>query len=165
MKAKLKFDKDRKKQIFCIIYENDEWVKIEKKLKELGLEKGKTSMLWGKNNLSCEFYRESDHELLSAFLESFKTKIEDLNITLIDNINRPFCKYRTFNIAIFRIIPTNNVVEVELDDLLTIDQFNGICRVIVKLYEFIFSIAMEIEVNIRIKNVKVEEEVKQLCAK
>jgi nitrogenase molybdenum-iron protein alpha/beta subunit len=125
--------------------------KINELLEDLGLEIRETKNLWGLNK-SCKFYRENDKELYNK-LHNALTKIrfyDDYEIDYIDDINRYGIyidgKVITINLAIFRII--DNDIEIEINKLLNVIEYNVIVYVISKILEEMLNLVENNETEI-----------------
>jgi hypothetical protein len=133
------------KPYFLIKYEVGEWEEIEKKLQSIGLQKAKISNLWG-IGIACEAYRETNEDMLRYLKQTLKNNTyywkDDLNYPFYDN-------YGYINISIFRIIPTNNMVQAPLPKFLTIRELNQLVENIKGCLEILLNIAINEEVEVK----------------
>jgi len=148
MKYKLFFDKSSCKNYFVLKYEDGEWEQVKSKLEELGLERRRTENLWGKG-LMAEFYKESNEEL-KRMLESCEYVNVGRNVYYCDDINSSFYSNGRVNIAIFRVVPANGEVKAEVDNFLTVNDFRKIIIGLKSVFQMLFNIVTEKEVEIKI---------------
>jgi len=148
MKFKLFFDKNSSKNYFVLKYEDGEWEQVKSKLEELGLERRETENLWGKG-LTAEYYRETNEEL-KRMLESCEYVNVGRNVYYCDNINSSFYNNGNVNISIFRVVPVNGEVRTEVDNFLTINDFKKIIVGLKAVFQMLFNIVTEKEVEIKI---------------
>lgn len=136
------------KAFLVIKYEREEWEKLESLLKQLGLQRSHTQNAWGLR-IPAEYYRETSSELAVYYTNSLTERVrEDYNV--YDDINSPVIERDTPNLAIFRVIPNENLETViPLPKLLTIGDINRLARVISKFLSTIFSLVLEAEVIIK----------------
>jgi len=134
-----------------IKYEKYEWEKIESILKSLGLQKATTRNGFNKN-LTLEYYRETNEELLNYIKKYFSNKISNL----IDDINASLYENNKFNIALFRVCPSSERLEIKilLDKYLTIAELKDIINKIKQVYELLLNIAIQAQVNIIVQEEK-----------
>jgi hypothetical protein len=135
------------KPFLTIKYEDEEWSKVKQLLERLGLKEYTTNYGFGIDGLKLKFYRETDTELLNYLKNTINIQ------ALHDDINKPaLVKDFSLNLAIFRVIPDeNNEVKVPLDKYITIVEFKEIVNRIVSIYEKIFNILTDAEVEIKVK--------------
>ena len=144
---KVRFEIENGKPLLIIKYEREEWEKIESILKRLGLERSRTQLGFNKN-LTLEYYRERDMELLNYLRKYFRDKMDYIT----DDINRSVYDNGYFNIAVFRVIPDGNYeVKILLDKYLTIAELKFIFEKIRKVYELLVNIALRAECEIKIE--------------
>jgi hypothetical protein len=143
---RVKFEIEQGYPYLVIKYEPGEWEKIENILKALNLKKTTTERGFGKN-LKLEYYRESDTELLNYLRNYFKSHIKNV----IDDINSYLYDNGYFNIAIFRVVPTNNEVKILLDKYLTVYELKLIFEKIAEVYEILMNIALQAQANFSIQ--------------
>lgn len=148
MKTKLLFNGQPK---FQIVYENDEWNVVEKILtKRLGLVKAKTSNLFGMHK-EGHFYKETSLEL-KKYIDNAVAE----RYPITDDINQPLLDSRnTINIAILRAVPDENgIVEVPLKKMVNIYELDKMIRMLSAVMEVMFSLVIEREIKIRLKESK-----------
>ncbi len=134
-----------------LILDSDTRNNINKLLESLNLEIRETKNLWGLGK-TCKFYRENDKELYNKLYNTL-TKIRYYNgykITYDDDINRMgIVVYENeiiFNLAIFRIV--NNEIEIEVNKLLNVIEYNVIVYVISKILEEMLNLVENNETEI-----------------
>jgi hypothetical protein len=153
MKYKLFFDKSSCKNFFVLKYEDGEWEQVRKKLEEIGLREHESRNLWGKE-ISGRFYKETNEEL-KKMIEACEYYNIGRNVYYIDDVNSAFYYNGRVNIAIFRVVPVNGEVRAEVDNFLTINDFRKIIIGLKSVFQMLFNIVTEKEVEIKI--VKKEE--------
>jgi len=136
---KLKLITENKKPFLIINYENNEWQKIEKIYKEVGLELVEAQKLFGKN-IKGKIYRLNDDEL--------KDYLHDMNDILNDINKEIILDYGYVNLGVLRIIPENNKVKIPLPKYLNIVEINLIAEKIATAIEKLLSTITTAEINI-----------------
>lgn len=126
---------------FVLQYEDKEWNLVEEKLISLCLTKSTTKNLWG-SGIESNYYRETNKELLTILDRTF---MKNLNFhEFKDDINSPFFEDGIINLAIFRVVPREDLkVEGRLGKFLTIAELNTLSYYLSKIYEILFNIATE----------------------
>jgi len=134
-----------------IIWEGDEWNRVETVLQSLNLERRKTTNAWG-CGMEAEFYRDTREELRMIFQRSVTSNAALRDKDVCDDVNQPFLPVtqseQQFNIAIFRIIPKDGVTVVPIAKYITIKEFCDITKLLGECYNFIANIAMKKEITI-----------------
>jgi len=147
MRFKLYFDRDKFKNFFVLKYEDGEWEQIRNKLEQIGLKMKRTTNLWGKG-VCADFYKEENEELKKMVENCESSNLESVNF--IDDINSPFYEEGRLNIAVFRVVPVNNEIKIEVDSFLTIKDFRIIISGIKATFKMLFNIVTDKEVEIKI---------------
>jgi len=122
-------------------YENDEWSKLEKLLKKLGLKKARTELGFAMY-LRLEYYREEDTELHDYLKKHFESHLPS---GLMDDINLPL--YPPTNLAVFRVVPKRNSVVIKLDKYLTVADLNTLAEDLKELYSLLFNTVTEASIK------------------
>lgn len=143
MKIKLTFN--RVPQVI-VKYEGNEWETIENVLvNQLGLEKQRTTDLFS-TRVTAEFYRETNNELKGYLRSAFNSGMEH---NILDDINAPLFNGRDFNIAVFRIVPSEDgIVKIKLQKFLNIMELQTMVECMTVVLKTLFSIVLNKEVKI-----------------
>jgi hypothetical protein len=146
MKFYLKFDG---RPYLTLKYEGNEWQMFKELFEDkLKLRTATTSRAWGEN-IAVSYYKETS-EQLKAYWESMVGNAEMGNgYHLIDEINYPLTQEHYINIALFRIIPTDNKVQVPLLKFLNVKELNTIMSSIRSFLEVVMNLVLEAEVEIK----------------
>jgi len=141
------------KPILKIVYEDNEWQWFEELYRKLGLQQATTNLGLG-TGLVLNYYRERNEELKRYWLQM----ISDFNhsenrgyYSVEDNINSPFITLNGVNIAVFRIIPTDNTVSIPLQKFINVRELNNIMRTITSFLTTLRNLVCEAVVKIDMK--------------
>jgi hypothetical protein len=129
-------------------YGAGEWEAIETKLIQLGLEKSSSNNLFGENQAG-EFYRAGNSELARAF-ENHQNTIGNYDMGTFDHINRGVILDGRLNVAVFRCVPTNNMVSIKLQKYLTIAEVNSLSKAVANVFSWLINTVATAEIDIKI---------------
>jgi hypothetical protein len=142
----------RGKPNLTIRYENDEWPKLEKVLRDrLNLVVHEVANAWNMGKkLSC--YTEKNEDLKFYLLNTISQELRcQSGFDVFDDINKPISQGRSINIAVLRIVPSGNRVNIPLDNkYLTIAEVNKIARVLSEAVRALLEIVNETKIKIAI---------------
>jgi len=146
IKATIKIENGN--QYFLLNYTDDEQKLISEKLKKLGLKKTMTKNAWN-NKVSLEYFREKNAELKKFIASVLNTSV--YRIPFFDNINDVLFKNKKVNLAIFRVIPINNIVKIQLNKFITIGELNQMMSALTLAYNSLFELLTDtLEIDIKV---------------
>ncbi|MEM2175620.1 MAG: hypothetical protein QXI58_08395 [Candidatus Micrarchaeia archaeon] len=135
--------KVNKNVVLKIIYEKEEWNKLEEIYKSIGLVKAKSVK-------GFEFYRTVN----DLFLNFLRDALGDYSSIVMDDINEQIFYSGCYNICILRIVP--NLVgdkfetSVVIDKYVTIKELREYINIIKKVLEALLSICIDAEIEFKI---------------
>lgn len=144
MKIKLKNIKGR--PALLVRYEESEWNKIEKILKNtLKLDKREIINGFGRR-LRFEAYAETEENLQKYIQATFTDAIR---FSFIDNLNSLLYNDGILNIAIFRIVPDKKYeITIPLEKYFTVVELNDLVTKLTSIYKVILEIVNDVEISV-----------------
>lgn len=139
-----------RKPVLRLDYDVKSYKVIEGKFKALGLKKAKTIKGFD-GGLALDYYREDAEQLLRYLSRCDSLK----RINLIDDVNKSVYDGSNFNIALFRVIPINGVVEVPCGSYLSILDLQRVTTSISSVYSALIGLVTKASINFNIKPVPV----------
>jgi hypothetical protein len=133
--------------ILLLKYRQEEWAMLEEKWRELGLERRRTTNLWGVN-WEAEFYRERNSVMEGLIRSLFEA--EGLRYRILSDINSPVFRDGRVNVGILRVIPDSNYeVKAPLPHLVNIDDLIYIRDIIASAVKLILRIVTHAECEVK----------------
>lgn len=127
-----------------IEYDRGEFETLAEKYEELGMKKASTENGLGRGT-ALDFYKSRENEVLATIQSAVKIP----GVQLIDDVNSSVTMNgNTFNIAIFRIVPVDGVVEVPLSSFLTTNDLRKVKKVFGEVLENLAGMVSEDEVHV-----------------
>jgi len=127
-----------------IEYEDKEWEEIKTIHEELGLQVAETEMAWG-GRYKAKYYRDVE----GRFVNHLRKAKNELNCA--DSINEPVIVDGRLNVAIFRVVPENNIARIPLNQVLSVVEWNEILETMSKVLKIIFDTVIFAEAVIKLK--------------
>lgn len=133
-------------------YQNGEYDIIKAQLEHIGLQVANSTRIFG--NRSGSFYKEVNGEFEQLLKRSLMASMRVLgynDIAFFDDVNRPLLLVaatgqKSFNLAIFRVVPVENKVTAPVEMFLTIDDMNKITSCVRKVFEIVLNMVSENDV-------------------
>lgn len=145
---KIEILRDNGNSVFRITYEQGEWALVENKLRELGLQRARTT-----KGFACELNLDYYKDTAGAF----RAAVAGGNSNIIDDINAPFSTIRTqteciVNISVLRVVPANDIVSIPITAFMTAPHVTSIIDALTttlrKTFELVTSATVDVKFNI-----------------
>jgi hypothetical protein len=146
MKLAVKFNAEGVPML-VLKYRREEWEILERKWRELGLERRRTTNLWGVN-WEAEFYKERNsmaEGLIRGLFES-----AGLRYRIISDINSPILRDGRVNVGILRVVPNSDFeVRAPLPHLLNIDDLVVIRDTLANSVKLLLQVVTNMECEVK----------------
>jgi hypothetical protein len=146
MKLSVKFNSEGIPML-VLKYRPEEWAVLERKWQELGLERRRTTNLWGVN-WEAEFYRERNSLMEGLIRGLFESA--GLRYRIISDINSPILRDGRVNVGILRVVPNSDFeVRAPLPHLLNIDDLVVIRDTLANAVKLLLQVVTNVECKIK----------------
>jgi hypothetical protein len=133
--------------ILLLKYRPEEWAVLERKWQELGLERRRTTNLWGVN-WESEFYRERNSLMEGLIRGLFESA--GLRYRIISDINSPILRDGRVNVGILRVVPNSDFeVRAPLPHLLNIDDLVVIRDTLANAVKLLLQVVTNMECEVK----------------
>jgi hypothetical protein len=128
-------------------YRPEEWAVLERKWQELGLERRRTTNLWGVN-WEAEFYRERNSLMEGLIRGLFESA--GLRHRIISDINSSILRDGRVNVGILRVVPNSDFeVRAPLPHLLNIDDLIYLRDTLTNAVKLLLQVVTNVECEIK----------------
>jgi hypothetical protein len=146
MKLAVKFNAEGVPML-VLKYRREEWEILERKWRELGLERRRTTNLWGVN-WEAEFYRERNSLMEGLIRGLFESA--GLRYRIISDINSPILRDGRVNVGILRVVPNSDFeVRAPLPHLLNIDDLVVIRDTLANAVKLLLQVVTNMECEVK----------------
>jgi hypothetical protein len=164
MKLSVKFNSEGMPML-VLKYRPEEWAVLERNGRELGLERRRTTNLWGVN-WEAEFYKERNSMAEGLIRGLFEA--EGLRYRILSDINSPVFRDSRVNVGILRVVPDENLeVRAPLPHLINVDDLIYIRDIIASAVKLILKVVTQAECEVKFilngKELGGEEYVRHHC--